>query len=244
LTTNRVGTFDPAFRSRIHVSLYYPRLKKDATMQIWKMHLKRTQELKGKSLTIHSKEILKFAKEHYIELKKAGAGSWNGRCVLAKLYARFNTIDSRCDRQIRNAFQTAIALAEFRAVDERENQNDPRAGKIRVELGKEHFETVARASKDFDDYLQQTLGGQTEADMAMNENVRIDDYEQRKGHAARKDKGKAGKKKKAEVDSEESEAKDSEDSGSEGSEEKDSSSEIESEEEVPVKKAKKKGRLI
>lgn len=26
LTTNRIGTFDPAFRSRIHMSLFYPRL--------------------------------------------------------------------------------------------------------------------------------------------------------------------------------------------------------------------------
>ncbi|KAH7080232.1 hypothetical protein BKA63DRAFT_550873 [Paraphoma chrysanthemicola] len=222
LTTNRVGTFDPAFRSRIHVSLYYPKLKKDATMQIWKMHLRRTQELKGKSLTIHSKEILKFAKEHYIGLKKSGAGSWNGR-------------------QIRNAFQTAIALAEFRAAEEQEKQKDPEVGKIRVQLNKEHFQTVADASKDFDDYLQQTAGGQTEADIARQEHIRVDDYDRPKIQSARKDKGKADKKKKVELDSEESEEKDSEESGSEESEQ-DNSSETESEEEVPVKKAKKKGR--
>lgn len=85
LTTNRVGTFDPAFRSRIHVSLYYPPLKKDATMQIWKMHLTRTQQLKDQEkdvdFKINTKEILKFAKDHYYDLKKNGAGSWNGRCV-------------------------------------------------------------------------------------------------------------------------------------------------------------------
>jgi SpoVK/Ycf46/Vps4 family AAA+-type ATPase len=83
LTTNRVGTFDPAFRSRIHVSLYYPPLKKDATMQIWRMHLERTEALKGHDqnidFRINSKEILKYAKEHYYDLKKNGAGSWNGR---------------------------------------------------------------------------------------------------------------------------------------------------------------------
>jgi hypothetical protein len=48
-------------------------------MQIWKMHLSRTQDLKGKDLKINTKEILKFAKEHYHDLKKEGAGSWNGR---------------------------------------------------------------------------------------------------------------------------------------------------------------------
>lgn len=82
LTTNRVGIFDPAFRSRIHVSLYYPGLQKEATMQIWKMHLARTQTSKGDQFKIKTKEILKFAKNHYIELKKAKAGTWNGRYVL------------------------------------------------------------------------------------------------------------------------------------------------------------------
>jgi hypothetical protein len=52
-------------------------------MQIWKMHLARTQRLKGEHFKIRTKEILKFAKTQYIELKKAKAGSWNGRYVLA-----------------------------------------------------------------------------------------------------------------------------------------------------------------
>lgn len=50
-------------------------------MQIWKMHLARTQRLKGEDFKIRTKEILKFAKNHYMELKKAKAGSWNGRYV-------------------------------------------------------------------------------------------------------------------------------------------------------------------
>ena len=50
-------------------------------MQIWKMHIARTQEMKGDKFKIKTKEILKFAKEHYMELKKAKSGSWNGRCV-------------------------------------------------------------------------------------------------------------------------------------------------------------------
>lgn len=81
MTTNRVGTFDPAFRSRIHISLYYPGLQKEATIQIWKMHLARTQTINGDNLKIRNKEILKFSKKHYMELKKAGIGNWNGRYV-------------------------------------------------------------------------------------------------------------------------------------------------------------------
>jgi hypothetical protein len=52
-------------------------------MQIWKMHLHRTQAIKSQDehvdFRINSKEILNFAKEHYYDLKKNGAGSWNGR---------------------------------------------------------------------------------------------------------------------------------------------------------------------
>lgn len=61
--------------------MYYPGLQKEATIRIWKMHLARAQDIKGENFRIRSKEILKFAKEHYMELKRAGAGSWNGRCV-------------------------------------------------------------------------------------------------------------------------------------------------------------------
>ena len=45
------------------------------------MHLARTQEIKGEQFKIMTKKILKFAKEHYMELKRAKSGSWNGRFV-------------------------------------------------------------------------------------------------------------------------------------------------------------------
>jgi hypothetical protein len=105
-------------------------------------------------------------------------------------------------------------------------------------LGKKHFLTVAQASKDFDDYLQRTLGGQNEADMARNEQTRLDDFDSPK--VVRRGQGK--KKKVVEnVDSEESEG------DSEESEDEESGSESESEEEVEVvqvvkKIVKKRGR--
>lgn len=36
LTTNRVGSIDTAFRSRIHLSLYYPKISPEARSGIWK----------------------------------------------------------------------------------------------------------------------------------------------------------------------------------------------------------------
>jgi hypothetical protein len=102
-------------------------------------------------------------------------------------------------------------------------------------------------------YLQRTLGGQNEADLARNEQTRIDDFHLPKGYTIRHEghgqRGKtSGKKRvKVEPDSEESEGRDSEDSGESMGTDEDSKSGKESEsdseeEEVPVKKSKKKQR--
>lgn len=70
-----------------------------------------------------------------------------------------------CLRQIRNAFQTAIALAEYEAGEN---------GTPSLALG--HFKKVADASKEFDIYLKNVYGGQSDAHIAMMEQSRIDDY--------------------------------------------------------------------
>ena len=69
-------------------------------------------------------------------------------------------------RQIRNAFQTAIALAEHEA----NLQNK------KFELSERHFEDVAKASEEFDDYLKATHGGRTESDRAKHNSLRDDEY--------------------------------------------------------------------
>jgi hypothetical protein len=45
LTSNRVGTFDEAFKSRIQLALHYPSLAKDKRYEIWTMFITRLQEL-------------------------------------------------------------------------------------------------------------------------------------------------------------------------------------------------------
>lgn len=96
LTINRVGTFDPAFRSRIRMSFFYPKLDRKATLDIWKTNLKRTKKLWGDSINItdeQSEEIIDFAEEHFKESEKSKT-TWNGR-------------------QIRNTLQIAITLVEY-----------------------------------------------------------------------------------------------------------------------------------
>ena len=156
LTTNRVGAFDQAFRSRIHMSLFYPKIEEEATIKIWKMNIDRARMVWGDKLSIDDddrKGILKFASKHYKELAQSET-TWNGR-------------------QIRNAFQTAIALAEWDAHQSQLKFKSPVPLKPRLEPS--HFEQVAKASKHFDAYLKETQVG-TMSDLASVNRERRDDF--------------------------------------------------------------------
>jgi hypothetical protein len=45
LTSNRVSTFDEAFKLRIQLALHYPSLTHDKSYEIWKMFITRPREL-------------------------------------------------------------------------------------------------------------------------------------------------------------------------------------------------------
>ncbi|CZR51366.1 related to TOB3 (member of AAA-ATPase family) [Phialocephala subalpina] len=91
LTSNRVGTFDAAFKSRIQLSLRYPKLQEDDRFQIWTNFIEHIEGLTNSrttSLGINSAEIKK-------NLRKLAKEELNGR-------------------EIRNAVSTARQLAMFR----------------------------------------------------------------------------------------------------------------------------------
>lgn len=68
-------------------------------------------------------------------------------------------------RQIRNAFQSALAIAEFTV-----NENTP----AKLEIN--HFEKVAKASVEFEDYLWRVKSGRSDADIAAHNMMRADNY--------------------------------------------------------------------
>ncbi|GJD03457.1 AAA family ATPase [Colletotrichum higginsianum] len=72
------------------------------------------------------------------------------------------------NRQIRNAFQTAIALVEYQ--DMSKDADEPKPS-----LGKKQFKSVAQGSREFDDYLYSVLGS-TEADGARQDGWRDDGF--------------------------------------------------------------------
>lgn len=139
LTTNRVGAFDEAFKSRIHLNLYYPVLNKGQTMAIWKMNLERIIKRKQGRLVADVPEILAFA-ERLFDIQSQKSARWNGR-------------------QIRNAFQTALAMAEYEALGDLGLSADwELLEKIKSRLEVRHFNTVANASAEFDSYIEETIG--------------------------------------------------------------------------------------
>lgn len=75
--------------SRIHLSLYYPRLDKKKTLLIWRNNLKRIKiefAKENKHIEIEEDDILRFAKRHFRELdKEPSLKVWNGRYIPTSL---------------------------------------------------------------------------------------------------------------------------------------------------------------
>ena len=152
LTTNRIGSFDEAFKSRIHISLYYPPLSESQTFEVWAMNLNRLIK-SNRDIYVDRSEIEAFARSHWKEGKR-----WNGR-------------------QIRNAFQTAVALAEYEFQEkcqkcEQTGDKPP----FRPALDRQHFYAVAKTSAEFDDYLQSVMGGYNYEQKAQMTEIRSDGY--------------------------------------------------------------------
>jgi len=71
LTTNRVNTFDEAFKSRIHVSMHYKRLSRDQQSAIWKNCFARAK----KDSVVITKKSTRYVSEDSDLLER----EWNGR---------------------------------------------------------------------------------------------------------------------------------------------------------------------
>ena len=73
LTTNRVGAFDDAFISRIHVSLYYPDLSEDDRRKLWRNFFDKLIKDRGDIMRIP------IDTKDYTNGKEVKALKWNGR---------------------------------------------------------------------------------------------------------------------------------------------------------------------
>ncbi|RYP58267.1 hypothetical protein DL769_009028 [Monosporascus sp. CRB-8-3] len=146
LTTNKVGSFDEAFKSRISMALYYPPLSAEHTLAIWITQMNRTRKMSidaapnddSQHVDFDTEGIKLYAQELWVQQQTVEQfkPAWNGR-------------------QIRNAFQTAVALAEVR-----------RQPGEKIRVTRSHFEQVAAVSNEFNFYLWRTK--HQRGDLALN----------------------------------------------------------------------------
>ncbi|KAI0533647.1 P-loop containing nucleoside triphosphate hydrolase protein [Xylaria digitata] len=121
LTTNRVQTFDAAFTSRIHVALHYGPLGDADRERIWLNGFERLERDSGRRVRA-SVAVREYA--------------WTSRDVRS---LRWN------GREIRNALQTAVALAESEAVEDEAEI---------VLLTDKHLRSVVRMSRGFKNFMR------------------------------------------------------------------------------------------
>lgn len=145
LTTNIVGVIDEAFKSRIHVALEYPAIDEKSTLEIWSkilQRIKRNNEKAEMKILFDESALMKFAKRHYRSHQPKGS-TWNGR-------------------QIRNAFQTAIGIGQYKRlekIDQAAGQGKlPEKISRHIRLTVASFETVAETTSDFERYIRSTRG--------------------------------------------------------------------------------------
>ncbi|GAM34113.1 hypothetical protein TCE0_015r01483 [Talaromyces pinophilus] len=124
LTTNRVGQIDDAFISRVHVAIGYDKINADTRKKIWNgFFQKLARERAGKI------QIAPDAKKWVLATTGESQAQLNGR-------------------DIRNALQTAITLAEF------ESEEDPDfSSEMVIVVTKDHFQRVLEMSNKFHDYV-------------------------------------------------------------------------------------------
>jgi len=126
LTTNRVGQIDDAFISRVHVAIGYKALSGEDRHKIWTGFFRKlAKERAGKI------QIAPGAKKWVLEMAVKGTAQLNGR-------------------DIRNALQTAITLAETEC--EEDPDFDPST--MIVVVDQSHFQRVLDISNKFHEYVR------------------------------------------------------------------------------------------
>ncbi|KAH7196524.1 uncharacterized protein B0J16DRAFT_1317 [Fusarium flagelliforme] len=146
LTSNRVGTFDEAFKSRIQLSLHYESLTKSQRRSIWANFLNRLNALEQEGTVVQPITDRKRKLE-----ENPGIDFDDIERHLADLAE-----EQMNGRQIRNAITTARQLAKFK------NES----------MRYRHLEHVIKISRKFDKYLERVRDSYTDDQVAREEGIR------------------------------------------------------------------------
>lgn len=122
------------------MSLHYPALDEVSTAKVFRLNLGLIKSRLQDRVKIEEDEIIIAAGKHWREHKHA---RWNGR-------------------QIRNACQTALALAEFDAQPKGKKYDIKEKSTSKIDLKLSHLEIVSNAYLEFTDYLKAVHGADAE----------------------------------------------------------------------------------
>lgn len=155
LTSNRVGTFDEAFKSRIQLSLHYENLTEGQRGRVWKNFLNRLKDLEAQNATATSSSTGTVNGERSLPDRGSphsmGIDFDDVECYLSDL-ARVEMNG----RQIRNAITTARQLAKFK-------------GEL---MAYHHLRHVIKVSSKFDSYLKNVQEGYSDDQIARGDGIR------------------------------------------------------------------------
>lgn len=147
LTSNRVGTFDEAFKSRIQLSLHYEDLSKGQRQKIWKnflARLKKMDKTPPAKIRGSATRLIKSTEPIDIDFEDV-------ECYISELAEH-----DMNGRQIRNAITTARQLARFK----------------KEQMAYSHLQHVIAVSSKFDRYLTSVQEGLTDNQIARDTGVR------------------------------------------------------------------------
>ncbi|GKU09061.1 unnamed protein product [Fusarium langsethiae] len=145
LTSNRVGTFDEAFKSRIQLSLHYDTLTKSQRRTIWSNFLERLSALEKPSVV---RPITDRKRKYESE---RGINFEDIERHLADLAE-----EQMNGRQIRNAITMARQLAKFKDGS----------------MTYKHLEHVIKISRKFDKYIEKVRDSYSDDQVAREDGIR------------------------------------------------------------------------
>jgi ATPase family associated with various cellular activities (AAA) len=150
LTTNAPGQIDDAVSSRIHLAIPYKLLTKEKRQEVWVAHIQQLHKQQAATSwpTEVPKVIVESSTQNFIT-------SENGVSDIEDL--------EMSGRDIRNAFQTAVALARFDA--QNQAMMEGRAVDKEIKMEPDHFKKAMKTKTELKKVINK-ITGQTERQRA------------------------------------------------------------------------------
>lgn len=151
LTSNRVGTFDEAFKSRILLSLHYENLTRGQRTKIWKNFLARLKKIDGDEITVGSTTTEPGSRKRKFQDTGAKIDFNDIECYIEDL-ANYDLNG----RQIRNVITAGRQYANFK--------KEPMAF--------HHLKHVIDVSSKFEKYLKTVQEGYSDDQIMRTDGIR------------------------------------------------------------------------